>query len=342
MNTLANAEISEPGFGLQEAEKCCKRGYELSVYNPYPGEDPNAEKKHAYVMSTPIILSAGQASIFGGRFKDGMTVGVLQLIKDDVTVGASSAEFSFAEREIVEKTAKKICAAICRYAKDNEGEKYEFRPPSVKTKSKITSLMPGIRGFEDMKKKQPADSVVSKKVPPTATEKSEEEAKAPEVVGEVKEAPATDDVIQTAHKRSFIGRRATKDGLFIGPIALFGPMNNVSITMSRSIGDRYAARSCICVPDITEVIVSPDEHARFIIASDGLWDVMTTQRAAMLIKNVADPLKASLLLAVKARSIREYRAMKIDDITVLVIDVNPEFQKAVTMSVGTGCGCTIS
>lgn len=46
-----------------------------------------------------------------------------------------------------------------------------------------------------------------------------------------------------------------------GPKALFS-RHNVSITMTRSLGDRYAARSCVNIPEITAIVIDANEHAR--------------------------------------------------------------------------------
>jgi serine/threonine protein phosphatase PrpC len=142
-------------------------------------------------------------------------------------------------------------------------------------------------------------------------------------------------VIKREH--SFIGRRRTSCGKE-GVLALFGRFN-VNLTMTRSIGDKYAARSCVALPEIFSCDVAASEYARFIVASDGLWDVMTSVEAHKFIRGFADPSKAAIALATKARMFRETNKWRIDDISVIVVDVNPHLRSELG---GTGCACVIS
>lgn len=81
-------------------------------------------------------------------------------------------------------------------------------------------------------------------------------------------------------------------------------------------------------------------YCRCIISSDGVWDVCTVREAASIVKGIADPLKASKLLAETARQRREDRHIKIDDITVVVVDFN--YASPLRPPAPTGCGCTIA
>ena len=96
----------------------------------------------------------------------------------------------------------------------------------------------------------------------------------------------------------------------------------VSITMTRSLGDRHCARTCVCTPEITKLIVPAGERVRFILGSDGLFDVVTNDRAVSLTHNIKDPTQVSEKLIKIARHIRESERMKIDDITCIVVDIN--------------------
>ena len=109
---------------------------------------------------------------------------------------------------------------------------------------------------------------------------------------------------------------------YIHYIALFS-RHNVSITMTRSIGDRHAARTCVCTPEVTKFILPSDQYARIIMGSDGLYDVMTSDRVAGSVATCPSPVEAAKYLADKARCIREDGGMKIDDITCVIIDINP-------------------
>lgn len=54
-----------------------------------------------------------------------------------------------------------------------------------------------------------------------------------------------------------------------GPEALFSRYN-VSILMTRSLGDRYGPRSCRGLPDVRILTIPKNRHVRFILASDGV------------------------------------------------------------------------
>lgn len=66
-------------------------------------------------------------------------------------------------------------------------------------------------------------------------------------------------------------------------------------------------------------------HARFIIASDGFWDVVSLEsvRCSGLTASHRDPRVLASMLAEKALRRRTKAKMRSDDITVIVIDVNP-------------------
>ena len=142
-----------------------------------------------------------------------------------------------------------------------------------------------------------------------------------------------------------LGRRTTKDGKYVGKNALFS-RHDISITMTRSVGDRHAARSCVCTPEITAITLPPNEYARFIMGSDGFWDVIDNDAAFALILGVNDTIAASNILSVTARKARDTARMRIDDITCLVIDVNPNFRvipKKYAVSIdAANCQCIVS
>lgn len=66
-------------------------------------------------------------------------------------------------------------------------------------------------------------------------------------------------------------------------------------------------------------------HARFIIASDGFWDVVSLEsvRCSGLTASHRDPRVLASMLAEKALRRRTKAKMRSDDITVIVVDVNP-------------------
>lgn len=136
-----------------------------------------------------------------------------------------------------------------------------------------------------------------------------------------------DDLIcpQQMYKHSFISRRVSSDGRTMGPEAIFGRFN-VSIMMTRSIGDKFGPRSCIAVPEIATINVPKSQFVRFILASDGFWDVAsyeTVRRAAMK-RKYSDPRVLAKHLADKGKRYRNKKLMRADDITVMVVDVNAD------------------
>jgi hypothetical protein len=121
---------------------------------------------------------------------------------------------------------------------------------------------------------------------------------------------------------SFVARRRGQSGQY-GPEAIFSRYN-VSVMMTRSLGDRYGPRSCQGIPDVKSVTIHPSEHARFVLATDGFWDVITPEyvRCNALRGKYVDPYAFAHSLANKARRLREKNNLRNDDITVLVVDIN--------------------
>jgi protein phosphatase 1L len=57
------------------------------------------------------------------------------------------------------------------------------------------------------------------------------------------------------------------------------------LAVSRAFGDRLLKRYVVATPDITEETVGPDDQL-VVLASDGLWDVVSNDDAINLIKDV--------------------------------------------------------
>ena len=82
---------------------------------------------------------------------------------------------------------------------------------------------------------------------------------------------------------------------------------------------------------------------RVILATDGVWDVISLAAAEGLVRRVHDPIKASYAIAARARELREANAMKIDDIVCLVVDLNPDApDRPIAPAAAAGCGCIIA
>lgn len=120
---------------------------------------------------------------------------------------------------------------------------------------------------------------------------------------------------------SFIAKRRV-DGAAAGPKCIFAHSGGVSLQISRSIGDCYGPRSVISEPEIITLRASAEQSARFIIASDGVWDVMSTDDAAKCVEAYSDPVKAAAKLCTVSKSKRLYGGRSSDDITAVVIDIN--------------------
>ena len=53
--------------------------------------------------------------------------------------------------------------------------------------------------------------------------------------------------------------------------------------MSRAFGDRLLKRFVVAEPDITETVLGADDRF-LILATDGLWDVLSNEEAVSLIR----------------------------------------------------------
>lgn len=139
---------------------------------------------------------------------------------------------------------------------------------------------------------------------------------------------------------TFIGRRSLPGSPMVGPYAVFGRYGT-SLTMTRSIGDKYGPRSCVAVPDISATTIPAGKHVRFIIGSDGLWDTISMETAQDVALLVRSPRVAASKLVALARAVRASSEMHMDDITCIIVDVNPgNFEYPPDNAVK--CNCTIS
>jgi len=94
------------------------------------------------------------------------------------------------------------------------------------------------------------------------------------------------------------------------------PRVNGHLAVSRAFGDirlKEPVSYVIADPELNEIILVPDDQF-IIVASDGLWDVITNQEAVDTVRKCSDKSQAALMLV--------NRAMKLgsnDNITVLVV-----------------------
>ena len=106
--------------------------------------------------------------------------------------------------------------------------------------------------------------------------------------------------------------REGEDG--IGPLRVWpGGLN-----LGRAIGDGVVGEGLLPFPHITQLKVPPT-GARFLIASDGVWDTQrcTEQRVGRMLRSGTRNEAASAILREATRRLH-------DDTTLLVVDVLPE------------------
>ncbi|KAL0357072.1 UNVERIFIED_CONTAM: putative protein phosphatase 2C 9 [Sesamum calycinum] len=88
---------------------------------------------------------------------------------------------------------------------------------------------------------------------------------------------------------------------------------NGQLAVSRAFGDKNLKTHLRSDPDITNVKIDADTDL-LILASDGLWKVMSNQEAVDIAKKIKDPQKAAKQLATEALN-RESK----DDISCIVV-----------------------
>lgn len=126
---------------------------------------------------------------------------------------------------------------------------------------------------------------------------------------------------------SCIGKRRNRFGVEAGPDVLFGRFD-VSINMTRSVGDKYGPRSCIAAPEVTYLAVDSRSSARVVIASDGLWDVVSVERARQFVFSDAKVDAVAVRLCAAAVEARRERKVRADDVGVIVVEICPRLRGA--------------
>lgn len=89
------------------------------------------------------------------------------------------------------------------------------------------------------------------------------------------------------------------------------------LAVSRAIGDRRLKKYVTSDPEILVRQLGPSDD-RLILATDGVWDVISNQQAADIVSRCSD-----VKLAAKALTDAAYNAHSTDNITSLVIDLSP-------------------
>mmetsp|Transcript_3513 Transcript_3513/g.6479 ORF Transcript_3513/g.6479 Transcript_3513/m.6479 type:complete len:383 (-) Transcript_3513:292-1440(-) len=121
-------------------------------------------------------------------------------------------------------------------------------------------------------------------------------------------------------RRTLVANRVSATTGQKGPLALYNEVTKVSTMVTRSLGDSMAASALSGEPEFA-FDTAPD-GSRLILASDGIWDVISVAKAASIIKGTKDARKAALLLCAAAKKIRLYGGHAPDDISAIVVNLD--------------------
>ncbi|KAH6802514.1 Protein phosphatase 2C family protein [Perilla frutescens var. frutescens] len=110
-----------------------------------------------------------------------------------------------------------------------------------------------------------------------------------------------------------VGRLNLCGGSEVGPLRCWPG----GLCLSRSIGDTDVGEFIVPVPHVKQVKLS-NAGGRLIIASDGIWDALSSDTAAQSCRGLPADLAAKLVVKEALRS----RGLK-DDTTCLVVDIIP-------------------
>ena len=91
--------------------------------------------------------------------------------------------------------------------------------------------------------------------------------------------------------------------------------------VSRSIGDKYAARGCVSTPEIKTAWVTAGSAARIVVCSDGVWDCFSSEQLCDAIRGYRTMTGAAKAVCSKAHSRRFYGGFSMDDISAIVVDI---------------------
>lgn len=126
------------------------------------------------------------------------------------------------------------------------------------------------------------------------------------------------------------------DGTQAGPLRVWSPaegMRKPGLAMSRSIGDVVAAQvGVVCDPALSYARLKPRRDRSLILASDGIWDVMSDAEAVELVAQHGSDVAASASAVcdiAHSRWVRETGVEgRVDDITAIIIVLWPDAECA--------------
>lgn len=110
-----------------------------------------------------------------------------------------------------------------------------------------------------------------------------------------------------------VGRLNLCGGQEVGPLRCWPG----GLCLSRSIGDMDVGEFIVPIPHVKQVKL-PESGARLIIASDGIWDALSSEMAAKCCRGLSTELAAKLVVKEALRT----SGLK-DDTTCLVVDIIP-------------------
>ncbi|KAJ7561556.1 hypothetical protein O6H91_03G033000 [Diphasiastrum complanatum] len=90
------------------------------------------------------------------------------------------------------------------------------------------------------------------------------------------------------------------------------------LAVSRAFGDRLLKKYISAIPEIQEEMIE-DDMEFLVLASDGLWDVVSNQAAVTLVQSISDPEEAARRLCEEA-----FRKGSADNITCVVVRFHHE------------------
>ena len=119
--------------------------------------------------------------------------------------------------------------------------------------------------------------------------------------------------------------------------------STTTTAVTRALGDWDASRAIVPQPEILRVKCGPDRVMRVVLATDGLWDFVTTDEARDILCMYASPQACADRLVAKAvtRSKRRLNQVK-DDTTVIVVTLNPTGAPLPLSLSNEGKGCSCS
>lgn len=115
------------------------------------------------------------------------------------------------------------------------------------------------------------------------------------------------------------GKEEEDDG---DPPRIWAPDGNYPGTaFTRSLGDSVAEEVGVIGEPEVETLALREDHAFFVIASDGVWEFLTSQAVVDLVDKHSEPSAAAMSVCVESYKAWLTTEARTDDITIIVIEV---------------------